>query len=327
MSTLSPNLGLTYLIQGQAGGAPTANSDFNLIESFCQGSVKSRTTVAQPGSPANGDRYLLTGSPTGAQWTGNANKLAFYYSGWKFITAKEGFRFWVDDENKFIIYNGTTWTEMVVDASSAILPHRRRVDRLSIVQGTAGTWYAAGGGSVAINGAGNSNADDADGPFIRIDTGTTSGDEAYVKLTADYKRDWLSDLIAYIKTPPTITSLRMFVGFFSAIPTNTDNPSGHYAAFRYSTVAGDAGWRFMTKDNSTQSIVTGSSTFTADTPYVLRVKMLASSIEAYINDALVFTASSNLPGASTLMAPTHHIFTQTAAARILKHSSFFILTD
>lgn len=120
--TLSPSplLGITSLEANQDSAHITVNEGTVALEAFGQLSVKSRTTAAQPGSPANGDRYLLTGSPTGAQWSTQANKLAVYVgTAWKFFTPKEGMFSWIDDQDLFMRYTGAAWVDVAV--SSLIL--------------------------------------------------------------------------------------------------------------------------------------------------------------------------------------------------------------
>ena len=82
--------------------------------------VKSKTTAAQPGSPAAGDTYILPTSPTGTNWaTYTAKQIAHYYGGaWHAWTPIEGNRLWVNDEDSFWVYNGTDW---VLDTRAPML--------------------------------------------------------------------------------------------------------------------------------------------------------------------------------------------------------------
>lgn len=82
--------------------------------------VTSRTTAAQPGSPAAGDTYILPTSPTGTNWaTFTAKQIAHYYGGsWKAWTPVEGARVWVNDEDSIWAYNGTDW---VLDTRAPML--------------------------------------------------------------------------------------------------------------------------------------------------------------------------------------------------------------
>lgn len=109
MSSFSARLNLSLLAEGQASGEITVNESMNALDAFVQGSVKSRTTTAEPGSPSNGDTYILGGSPTGTNWSTQANKLAFYYNGWRFFTRREGMVFWVQDADEFSYFDGSNW--------------------------------------------------------------------------------------------------------------------------------------------------------------------------------------------------------------------------
>lgn len=107
--TRSANLNMPYLASGQSGGEVVHNDALNLIDCLVMPAVKSRATSAEPGSPSNGDAYLLPGSPTGTHWSGHGNQVAIYQNGWLFVAPKEGWNFWVKDEDAAIVYNGTTW--------------------------------------------------------------------------------------------------------------------------------------------------------------------------------------------------------------------------
>jgi len=47
-------------------------------------------TATPPGSPADGDCYLVAASATGA-WSGKDQTFAFYSSGWQFVTCPQGY--------------------------------------------------------------------------------------------------------------------------------------------------------------------------------------------------------------------------------------------
>lgn len=61
-----------------------------------------------PGDPSNGDLHVIGDSPTGA-WADNANDLALYIQGWRYITPRDGMRFWLDDEKILIEYRAGAW--------------------------------------------------------------------------------------------------------------------------------------------------------------------------------------------------------------------------
>jgi hypothetical protein len=68
-------------------------------------------TNTPPGSPADGDAYLIGGSPSGV-WTGLSGKVAYYYSGWKYITPKEGMRMYDKNNDKLYTYDGAAWNQV-----------------------------------------------------------------------------------------------------------------------------------------------------------------------------------------------------------------------
>ena len=111
--TTSPRHGYTELTAGQSIPETTVNANDRSLE---QGAnlfaFVSRTTTAQPGSPVEGDCYLLTGSPTGASWSSHANEIAHYQgtAGWRYITPKNGMMGVVLDESaKVIVRSGGSW--------------------------------------------------------------------------------------------------------------------------------------------------------------------------------------------------------------------------
>jgi len=64
-----------------------------------------------PGGPADGDRYIVGGSATGA-WAGQENEIAQFDSGtasWLFTVAVEGCTSWVEDENVTYNFDGANW--------------------------------------------------------------------------------------------------------------------------------------------------------------------------------------------------------------------------
>ena len=63
-----------------------------------------------PSSPNSNDIYIVEASATGA-WSGEDKQIAFYDNGLRFIEAREGFTFWVNDENKLYSFDGSNWIQ------------------------------------------------------------------------------------------------------------------------------------------------------------------------------------------------------------------------
>ena len=69
------SLGLPLLVAEQAQKHVTHNEALRALDAIVQLSVKDRDLAAPPGSPAEGDRYIVAASPTGA-WAGHAGDIA-----------------------------------------------------------------------------------------------------------------------------------------------------------------------------------------------------------------------------------------------------------
>lgn len=118
--TATPRLAITELVSAQAVPEATVNEGLLILEFFANGChFKSRATTAEPGSPAEGDCYLLPVTPTGTHWSGNGGKIAIFYNGaWSFKAAKEGFIAWIDDEDIVVAFDGASWNSMSAAAEA-----------------------------------------------------------------------------------------------------------------------------------------------------------------------------------------------------------------
>ena len=101
--------GTTELVEAQATPETRVNAMVRRTE---QGAsyyiVKDKDLAAPPGSPADGDAYIVAAAPTGA-WSGWAGRIAWYSSGWDSIVPIEGTRAEVQDEDIAYRYDGVTW--------------------------------------------------------------------------------------------------------------------------------------------------------------------------------------------------------------------------
>jgi hypothetical protein len=91
----------------------------------------------------------------------------------------------------------------------------------------------------------------------------------------------------------------------------SDNPAGNYAAFRYSTIAGDTHYQCITKDGTTQTIVDSGITPLENTAATFGVLFNDSvpNVKFYINRVLVGTSTTHLP---TLTFPLTQAVANTA---------------
>lgn len=110
-----PKLSSDFLVTGGAGNVNLVNE---LIHRVGAGmiSVKDRDLTAPPGSPADGDAYIIPTGATGA-WAGTrTNHVAVWVNGsWEFLpqtdggAQHEGLRVEIQDENLKVVFDGTQW--------------------------------------------------------------------------------------------------------------------------------------------------------------------------------------------------------------------------
>jgi hypothetical protein len=107
-TTATPNLALTYIVASQAQKEVTHNAALNDLDFLTQLSVTDYTLSTPPASPAAGASYIIGPSPTGA-WSGNANAVAGYNSGWSIKTPEAGWTAWTQNGNRLFYYTGSAW--------------------------------------------------------------------------------------------------------------------------------------------------------------------------------------------------------------------------
>lgn len=97
MST-TPNIGLDELAAAQSQPEVLINRSERRLDALVQLTVKDKDLTAPPGSPADGDAYIIAGTGTGG-WAGHSGgALAYYSSGWLFVTPHFGWLAYVQDE-------------------------------------------------------------------------------------------------------------------------------------------------------------------------------------------------------------------------------------
>jgi hypothetical protein len=111
MTDQTSRLVLPFLVAGQAQKHVTVNESLLRLDALVQMSAVSATTAAQPGSPADGDSYLLPSGKTGADWSAMADgALAYYRDGvWEELTPKAGWRCYVADTKTLLARDASTW--------------------------------------------------------------------------------------------------------------------------------------------------------------------------------------------------------------------------
>jgi len=111
---------LPYIAPQQAQKQVTYNSAMALLDQLVQPAVKSRTTSSPPGSPVEGDTYIVAPSATGA-WAGKDGKFAAWLSGaWSFTTPADGWIAYVADTAELAVLQAGTWTSFVTNGGTSL---------------------------------------------------------------------------------------------------------------------------------------------------------------------------------------------------------------
>ena len=110
----SARLGLSYLAPGQLQKHVTLNETLTRLDALVQIRAVSRSTAAQPVSPADGALYVLPASPTGAVWTSRSagDLMRFEAGGWSVVAVPDGALVWIADEDVFVVRDGTSWVAL-----------------------------------------------------------------------------------------------------------------------------------------------------------------------------------------------------------------------
>jgi len=108
--TLTPNLALTEVEQGQADAHLPINANWRELDVVVHALVKDRDLITPPAA-SDGHLYIPAATATGA-WVGQEGKFAWYEdfdSAWHFRTPKAGWTATIADEEVLLTYDGTIW--------------------------------------------------------------------------------------------------------------------------------------------------------------------------------------------------------------------------
>lgn len=116
--TDTANLALPCIEGSQAQKHVTHNEALRLLDTLVQLAVLDRDLTAPPGSPAEGQRWIVKTGATGA-WASHVDAIAAWQDGaWQFSTPRTGWLAYVIDESVLLAWNGIAW----VDAIDALAP-------------------------------------------------------------------------------------------------------------------------------------------------------------------------------------------------------------
>lgn len=111
MAFTDPNLGLNYgWTTGENGWGTGMDANLKRLGAVVGLSVIDRNLTTPPGSPTNGDRYIIPSGATG-DWSGKTDQIAVCVAGaWEYYAPKIGWLCYVEDEEKLTVYKSTGWS-------------------------------------------------------------------------------------------------------------------------------------------------------------------------------------------------------------------------
>ena len=106
-----PNLGIVYNWDQGTFYKTEMDANLKLIDMVSQLGVIDKDLGVEPGSPAEGDRYILPAGVAGANWAGHDTEVAVFIEAvWEFHVPLLGWSAFVQDELNVYYFNGAVWT-------------------------------------------------------------------------------------------------------------------------------------------------------------------------------------------------------------------------
>lgn len=116
----TPNLVLPYLAANQSQKHVTVNEALRRLDALVQVTVQSAALATPPGSPAEGQRWIIPAAPTGA-WAGHAGQIAAWQDGaWAFHAPLDGWTAVDVSTDSLLLYNAGTgiWVSLITGVFS-----------------------------------------------------------------------------------------------------------------------------------------------------------------------------------------------------------------
>ena len=130
----TPSLALPYLAAAQAQKHVTVNEALDALDGLVQLSVISAGFMAPPGSPNEGDRYIVAGGATGA-WAGwDASVAQFSGGAWHRLMPQTGWLAWDAGLGQLLVWTGSAWATL--DSAMNLLT---RSSSVRVAEGPAGS--------------------------------------------------------------------------------------------------------------------------------------------------------------------------------------------
>jgi hypothetical protein len=186
-------LNLPYIAPLQAQKQVTYNQAMAALDQLVQPAVLSRTLATPPGSPAEGDAYIVAPSATG-DWSGKDGKFACWLNGaWAYRTPSAGWLAYVTDDAELAVYQAGAWASFVTTGGAGLEKFGVNVDadltnRLAVAADATLLTHDGADHRVKINKAAAGDTASVifeDDHSARAEIGLTGDDTLHLKVSPD----------------------------------------------------------------------------------------------------------------------------------------------
>lgn len=160
----------------------------------------------------------------------------------------------------------------------------------------------------------------ADGLYQQYVTGAIANQNAGWLASTTPWIDWSFpfDISFIFRTGSDITNARFWIVVAAGLPGSVDTATTRLLGFRYSTVAGDAGWIGVTNDGTNQSTTSSIASIAASTKYSLRVRSTGSTAFYSVNNGAESSLSATFPTGATRVGVGISVYTTTNSAKTIQ---------
>jgi hypothetical protein len=135
MAANSPRLGVLLMASAMAQKEIVFNEAIIAFDALFAGSVLSLAVTTPPGSPADGDCYVVPHTGATGAWAAYPDKLTFYYNGWQFLTIPEHFKVYNVADSAFHMYTTSGGWVAVATGTPTVLTDLTDVSVSGVVDG------------------------------------------------------------------------------------------------------------------------------------------------------------------------------------------------
>ena len=219
-----------------------------------------------------------------------------------------------------LLYDGTQWV-LVGDPPQRI---NRKQMKILFNEGTSML-----SGIAAISSFGTpTSAGENDGIYTLYTSAATNPSNAGVQSAVFTQARYNPSFTIWLRTSSNISAIRWYLGFNTgSIYGAGDNlPSTSVSAvvFRYSTIAGDAGFRPVTSNGTTQTVGAVMATVNANTAYKLQISIVNGVAYFSVNDSFYFSTALTMPASTAGLLLTAHLQTQENVAKAVAYRQIFV---